>query len=73
VYRSTVKQALLPISEVLVERVSFWLDDPEIGFEFHAWTRDFAFPSQRLQGASSATYAADFSGNFCLGVSSCGA
>jgi len=73
VHWSTVTQAILPISEVLVEGVSFWLDDPEIGFEFHTGTRDFAFPSQRLRGASSATYAADFNGNFSLGVSSCGA
>jgi len=69
----TLKQALLPISEVLVEGVSCWLDDPEIGFEFLAGTGDFAFPTQRLCGASSATCAADFNGNFLLEVSSCGA
>jgi len=69
----TVKQALLPISEVLVERVSCWLDDPEIGFEFLAGTRDIAFPAWRLCGASSATCAADFNGIFPNGISSCGA
>jgi len=63
----TVKQALLLISEVLVEGVSCWLDDPEIGFEFLAGTRDFAFPTRRLCGTSSATCAVDFNGSFPLG------
>jgi hypothetical protein len=71
--RLTVKQALLPISDVLVEGVSCWLDDLEIGFEFLAGTRDFVCPAQRLCGARPATCATDFIGNFLLRVSSFGA